>query len=92
MPGTLHQGILLIFQDDPWLAFDLLAIDRPIDGFPIDRRAEIERDGPEPMTVRPGYPDLVLVHRDPIDERRGIVITLEAQKDYNAEKRWDIPV
>jgi hypothetical protein len=60
MPGTLHQGLLALFQEDPWLAFDVLGIKRPIRGTPIDRRAEIERDGKQPLTVRQGYPDLVL--------------------------------
>ena len=62
MPGTLHQGILALFQEDPWLAFDILGVARPVGGTPIAGRAEIERDGKEPLSIRPGYPDLVLVH------------------------------
>jgi hypothetical protein len=93
VPGTLHQGLLLLFQDDPWLTFDLLGLERPITaGVPIDRRGEVERDGREPMTVRQGFPDLVLVHRDAADETRGVVITVEVQKDPDPDKRWMIPV
>jgi hypothetical protein len=93
MAGTLHQGILALFQDDPWLAFDLLGIPRPVVGTPIDRRAEVERDGEEPWTVRQGFPDLVLVHgdeRSAPDER--IVITVEAQSELDKSKRYMIPV
>ena len=39
MPGVLHQGILWLFEDDPWLAFDVLGLPRPVDGTPIDRWA-----------------------------------------------------
>jgi hypothetical protein len=92
VPGTLHQGLLLIFQEDPWLAFDILDIARPVDGTPIDRRAEIERDGKAQLTVRQGYPDLVLVCRKGPKSRHGIVITVETQTDYEADKRWMIPV
>jgi hypothetical protein len=92
VPGTLHQGLLALFQEDPWLAFDILGISRPVGGTPIDRRAEIEREGKKPWTLRQGYPDLVFVHRDPAKKRRGIVITVEAQKDYESGKRWMIPV
>jgi hypothetical protein len=91
MPGTLHQGILKLLQEDPWLPFDILGLPRPVDGTPVTARAEIERDGKEPLTVRQGYPDLVLIHRG-ATARKGVVITVEAQKDYNAEKRWMIPV
>src|SRR5690606_20392205 len=58
----------------------------------IDRRGEIQRDGKKPWTVDPDYPDLVLVHRDAANRKRGIVITIEAQKDPNPVKRWMIPV
>ncbi|HVH97608.1 MAG TPA: hypothetical protein VM869_02820, partial [Enhygromyxa sp.] len=91
MPGTLHQGILAILQEDPWLAFDLLGIRRPTDGVPVPTRAEVERDGKEPLELRQGYPDLVLVHRE-TNPQRGVVITIEAQKHYDAAKRWLIPV
>jgi hypothetical protein len=91
MPGTLHQGILALLQEDPWLAFDILGIRRPVDGVPVASRAEIERDGKAALTLRQGYPDLVLVHRG-ATARQGVVITIEAQKDYDAEKRWIIPV
>ena len=97
MPGTLHQGILAIFQEDPWLAFDVLGVRRPVEGTPTARRAEVERDGKTEYTHRPGYPDLVLVHSDPGKRRRrrrkrGIVIAVEAQKAYDRDKRWMIPV
>ena len=77
------------------MAFDVLGIRRPVDGTPVDRRAEIERDGNTELTVRQGYPDLVLVHRAlgrRRGRRRGIVITVEAQKAYDRDKRWLIPV
>jgi hypothetical protein len=74
------------------LGFDLLGIRRPVKGTPIDRQGEIERDGKKPGEVRQGYPDLVMVHSDPKRRRRGLVIAIEAQKDYDADKRWMIPV
>ena len=92
MPGTLHQGILLLLLEDPWLSFDLLGLDRPALGVPIDRRAEIELRGDDPLTFHQGYPDLVLVDRDPKDKKRGVVITIEAQKELDLDKRWMIPV
>lgn len=96
MASTLHQGILALFQDDPWLAFDILGIARPTDGRPIPRRAEVERDGKKPWTVRQGYPDLVMIHRYPKKKRkkkrRGAVITIEAQTVPDHDKRWMIPV
>jgi hypothetical protein len=92
MAGTLHQGILALFQEDPWLAFDILGLARPVAGKPIDRRSEVERDGKGKFTVRAGFPDLVLVHRHARVKRRGIVITVEAQKDFDPDKRWSIPV
>lgn len=92
MPGKLHQGTLELFRDDPWLAFDLLGIERPVSGTPIDRRGEVEHVDPEePEKVGMGFPDLVLVHRDEAKPKRGIVITVEAQGEYDAEKRWRIP-
>jgi hypothetical protein len=92
VPGTLHQGLLLVIQDDPWLAFDLLGIERPTEGVPIDRRGEIEREGAEPLSVRAAYPDLVLVYQDPDDPRKGVVISVEAKRAQDAEKRWMIPI
>ena len=91
MAGTLHQGILLLFQEDPWLAFDILGIPRPVDGTPIDRRAEVEREGKQEWTVRQGFPDLVLVHEGDGPEQK-IVITVEAQAAFDGHKRWMIPV
>jgi hypothetical protein len=91
VPGTLHQGILALFRDDPWLAFDLLGLERPVSGTPIDRRGEVDRDADGLLENQPGYPDLVLVHRSAKDHRRGIVICVEAQKNPDPEKRWRIP-
>ena len=91
MPGTLHQGLLSLFRDAPWLAFDLLGIQRPVDGTPIDRRAEIDRDAEQLQKIKSRYPDLVLVYRDPEDRARGIVICVEAQSKLNRKKRWRIP-
>ena len=62
MPGTLHQGILALFRDDPWLAFDILGLERPTDGTPIDRRAEVEIDADQALKLRQGFPDLVFVY------------------------------
>ena len=70
MPGTLHQGLLEIFKEDPWLPFDVLGLRRPVDGCPIDRRAEIDGDGKQPWTLSQKYPDLVLVHRDADDDKQ----------------------
>lgn len=92
MAGTLHQGIIALFQEDPWLAFDVLGIERPVHGDPIDRRSEIERAGKEPIEFRPGFPDLVLVAHDTADPEQGLVITIEVQKGLDSHKRWMIPV
>jgi hypothetical protein len=92
VPGTLHQGILGLFRDDPWLAFDLLGIERPSACRPIDRRAEVERDAPQPLKVNPRYPDLVLVGRAPLDSTDGLVIPIEAQLRADAGKRWQLLV
>lgn len=98
MPGTLHQGILWLFEDDPWLAFDALGIARPVDGTPIDRRAEVERDAPQTFGADPRFkihsylPDLVLVYRDPIHRNIGIVINIEAQGKPDYRNRFRIPV
>jgi hypothetical protein len=89
MAGTLHQGILALFKDDPWLAFDLLQIPRPSDGTPIDRHAEVELDATHPFKERQGYPDLVMVAEDTGDG--GAVIAVEAQNKFNKQKRWRIP-
>jgi hypothetical protein len=55
-----------LLRDDPWLPFDILGIPRPVDGTPTPTRAEIERDGQEPLTVQQDYPDLVLLYRTPV--------------------------
>ena len=70
MPGTLHQGILALFQEDPWLAFDVLDKARPADGTPVDRRGEVEHEGDKPWWVFQGFPDLVMVCGDPAKRRR----------------------
>jgi hypothetical protein len=96
--GTLHQGILWLFEDDPWLAFDALGIARPVDGTPIDRRTEVERDAPPTDTTDARFkihsylPDLVLVYRDPTRPDIGVVINIEAQSKPDYRKRWRIPV
>ncbi|PRQ03872.1 flagellar assembly protein H [Enhygromyxa salina] len=91
MPGTLHQGVLSLFRDDPWLGFDLLQIDRPVIGTPVDRRGEIDRDAKQHLRIKSRYPDLVLVHQVEGQPAAGIVICVEAQKDPNLRKRWRIP-
>ena len=88
--GTLHQGILRLFRDDPWLAFDLLRIPRPTDGTPIDRHAEVDIEGADAFHVRQGFPDLVLVAKG--GRGGGAVITVEAQKKPDKRKRWRIPL
>lgn len=95
VPGTLHQGILALFQDDPWLAFDLLSRPRPTAGTPTDRRAEVEFEGRTPYEANQAYPDLVLVddgdaRADP--EQPGAVVTVEAQRKVDVGKRYRIPV
>jgi hypothetical protein len=82
---------LLLFRDDPWLGFDLLGLERPVSGTPVDRRAEIERDTDEALKIKSRYPDLVLVYRAELDPREGIVICIEAQKKVDLVKRWRIP-
>ena len=92
VPGTLHQGILWLLQDDPWLPFDLLGVERPVSGTPIPRRAEVERSGDRELVIHPYFPDLVLVYKDPDDPTRGVVISVEAQEKPVLAKRWRIPV
>ncbi|NVB36723.1 hypothetical protein G6O69_02690 [Pseudenhygromyxa sp. WMMC2535] len=97
MTGILHQGILQLFRDEPWLAFDLQGIPRPVDGQPIDRRAEVEvpLEG-DKMVVRQGFPDLVMVCLGP-DGRAspsrpdGAVLSIEAQKARDWRLRWRLP-
>ncbi|WP_052557202.1 Yae1 family protein [Enhygromyxa salina] len=87
--GTLHQGTLELFRHDPWLAFDLLGVERPVVGTPIDRRAEVERNNPKRAgQVLSNFPDLVLVHED---GTRGVVICVEAQGKLDLKKRWLLP-
>jgi hypothetical protein len=86
VPGVLHQGILRILRDDPWLVFDLLGIARPVDGTPVDRRTELDRDSKRPGQIDPVYPDVVLVYSDPENPRRGIVICGEAQMKPDPHK------
>jgi hypothetical protein len=92
MPGVLHQGILWLFEDDPWLGFDVLELARPVVGTPIDRRAEAERDAPQIFRIHPYFPDLVLVYRDPKHKDIGIVMTIEGQVLPDYRKRYRIPV
>jgi flagellar biosynthesis/type III secretory pathway protein FliH len=90
VPGVLHQGIISIAKDDPWLAHDLLGLERPVDGTPIDRANTLDRDSGRPWQVNPIYPDLVLIFQDPADPTHGIVLCLEAQRKPAPEKRWQI--
>jgi hypothetical protein len=90
VPGILHQGILSLYRDDPWLAHDLLGLGRPVDGTPIDRSNELDVPGRRALRINPIYPDVVLVYIDPDDPELGIVIFIEAQLEADPEKRWQI--
>jgi GNAT superfamily N-acetyltransferase len=90
VPGILHQGVLSLYRDDPWLAHDLLGLDRPVDGTPIDRSNELDVHGQRTLQIDPIFPDVVLVYIDPKDRKRGIVIFIEAQLEADPEKRWQI--
>jgi hypothetical protein len=90
VPGILHQGILDLSRDDPWLGFDVLEQTRPVDGTPVERSNELDRDGARALQVHPVYPDVVLLVRDPIDPDVGIVICVEAQRYADPEKYWQI--
>ncbi|PRQ06020.1 hypothetical protein [Enhygromyxa salina] len=91
MLGKLHQGTIELFRHDPWLAFDLLGVERPVAGTPTPRQGEVEREDPEdPDKVIVRYPDLVLVHEVEVP-KRGIVIGVEAQGAYQRIKRWRFP-
>lgn len=92
MIGKLHQGTLELFRHDPWLAFDLLGVARPIVGTPIARRAEVERAKPGRRgKVQIDYPDLVLVSKQGDKDKHGIVICVEAQGQLAYVKRWMLP-
>lgn len=90
MPAVLHQGILSLFEDDPWLGLDLFGIERPVAGPPIDRANTLNRDGKRPWQINPVYPDLVLVFRDQTDPKKGVVLCLEAQRENEPDKFWTI--
>ncbi len=90
VPGVLHQGILALFEDDPWLGLDLSGVERPFAGKPIDRANTLDRDGRRPWQIDPDFPDLVLVFRDPKDPERGIVLSIEAQRKNEPEKLWTV--
>lgn len=90
MPGTLHQGIVSLCRDDPWLGHDLLGIDRPVEGTPVARPNELDVDGSRALQVNPIFPDAVLVYIDPDDPEHGIVIFVEAQLRADPEKRFQI--
>jgi hypothetical protein len=90
VPGVLHQGILSLFCDDPWLGFDLLGIQRPADGIPIDRRTDLDRASDDEAKLTMRYPDVVLVVRDPIERERGIVMCTEVQRQLARNKRWRV--
>jgi hypothetical protein len=90
VPGILHQGIRTLFRDAPWLGFDLLGLERPIDGTPIDRSNELDVDARRPLQINPIFPDVVLVYKDPNNPEHGIVIFIEAQLEADPDKRWQI--
>lgn len=90
MPGVLHQGILALIRDDPWLPFDLHGRPRPVSGTPIDRRSDYDHPTDDPERAKMRYADLVLVARDPDDPDRGIVMDVEAQRRRHKGKRWRI--
>jgi hypothetical protein len=90
VPGVLHQGILSILCDDPWLGLDLRGIARPVDGIPIDRRADLDHETDDPAKTKTRYVDVVLVVRDPADPKRGIVLCVEVQLELDEDKRWRI--
>ncbi|NVB42602.1 hypothetical protein G6O69_32565 [Pseudenhygromyxa sp. WMMC2535] len=88
----LHQGILDLFREDPWLAFDLLALPRPSRGRPVDRQGIAEFDaGDAHVSVRQGLPDLVLVDDESDNDNTGAVLVIEAQRRSDPEKRWRHP-
>ncbi|MCA9680771.1 MAG: hypothetical protein KC457_01145 [Myxococcales bacterium] len=64
---------------------------RPVEGTPTDGRADVEAPRDEPWTVIQGFPDRVLIYKDPVKETIGIVIAVEVQKWPKLEKRWRIP-
>lgn len=90
MPGVLHQGILSLFCDDPWLAHDLLGRERPVDATPVDRRADIDLTTTDPKESKHRLLDLVLVARDPADPTRGVAIDVETQLQLDESKYWRI--
>jgi hypothetical protein len=90
VPGVLHQGILSLLCDDPWLPFDLRGIDRPVNGTPIDRRADLEHETEDSAKAIIRYVDVVLVVRDPANPKRGIVMCVEVQLELDENKRWRI--
>ena len=92
MPGVLHQGILTLFRRDPWLAFDLLGLERPGSGTPVDRRTEVEAPTEDPTKVDTGLPDLVLVSVEPEHDEGGVAICVEAQVKVDRTKRYRIPL
>lgn len=90
MPGVLHQGILDLLCDDPWLPFDILGRDRPGSGPVRDRRAEVEGLPDAPKRVQIGLPDLVLTSEANADTP-GVVLCVEAQGRRDDSKRYAIP-
>jgi hypothetical protein len=90
VPGVLHQGVISLLCDDPWLAFDVHGRERPVDGTPIDRRADLEHETDDPEKPKMRYADGVLVVRDPNNINRGVVIDIEVQRKRSKGKRWRI--
>jgi hypothetical protein len=92
VPGVLHQGILSLFEDDPWLALDLHRLERPVAGTPMDRANTLDRPPTRAGQVNPVFPDLVLVLRDPNHPKRGITFCIEAHRKHDPEKLRQIAV
>lgn len=90
MPGFLHQGIGSILCDDPWLGLDLRGIARPVNGTPIDRRADLDLPTDDPDKPKNRYVDVVFVARDPANRKRGIILVVEIQREVSEEKYWRI--
>lgn len=98
MPGTLHQGFVWIFRDDPPLAFDLVrmvfAVELPALREFYDRKSELDRFAPCVGDTGELRPDLALSakHVDSEDPRDGAALILEVLGKVQDLKRWRIQV
>jgi hypothetical protein len=90
VPGVLHQGIVSLLCDDPWLGFDLLGVARPVNGVPVDRRADLDHETDDATKSKMRYVDVVLVVRDPANRKLGIVMVVEVQLELSDDKYWRI--